>query len=544
MVKATRGDLTRKYIFITGGVVSGLGKGITSASLGRLLKMRGLKVAAQKMDPYMNVDPGTMSPYQHGEVFVTEDGAETDLDLGHYERFIDENLNKYSNLTSGKVYWNVLNKERTGEYLGRTVQVIPHVTAEIKEFIYAGAKETNADVILTEIGGTTGDIESQPFLEAIRQISIEVGRSNCLFIHVTLVPFLKWSKEHKSKPTQHSVKELQSMGISPDVIIMRVDEPVNDSIREKIALFCNVQPDCVIENITLPCLYEAPMMLHRNGLDKVVCRELGLWTNDPQLKPWEELMERINSVNKEVEIAIVGKYVQLHDAYLSVIEALSHAGYECGAKVNIRWVDSELVTDANAKELLCGCMGILVPGGFGHRGIEGMISACRHARLNNIPYFGICLGMQVAVIEFARGVCNLEEANSHEFAPKSPHTVIDLMPDQHGNIPKGGTMRLGSYPCQITPGSMMEKAYNSRLISERHRHRYEFNNDYRDMMKEAGLLISGTSPDERIVETIELPQNDYFVGVQFHPEFKSRPNRAHPLFYHFVKASIENQERK
>ncbi len=527
-----------KYIFVTGGVVSGLGKGITAASLGRLLKARGLKVAAQKLDPYINVDPGTMSPYQHGEVYVTEDGAETDLDLGHYERFIDENLTKFSNLTTGKVYWNVLNKERRGEYLGETVQVIPHITNEIKEFIYNCGKKTNADVVITEIGGTTGDIESQPFLEAIRQIAIEVGRENALFIHVTLVPFLRGSDEHKSKPTQHSVKELQGMGITPNIIVLRCDQPLEEDIFRKISLFCNVKPDCVIENMTLPNLYEAPLMLERNGLSDVVCRELNLHTDPPDMKEWREMVDRIKNRSKETTVAIVGKYVRLHDAYLSVVEALHHAGFELQARVNIKWVDSETVTDENAATVFAGVRGIVVPGGFGSRGIEGKIAACRYARENNVPYLGLCLGMQIAVIEFARDVCGLTDAHSGEFDSNTPHKVIDFMPDQSEDIDKGGTMRLGAYPCKIVPGTMLSRCYNTDLISERHRHRYEFNNDYREMMREKGLVIGGTSPDERIVETVEIPGNDFFVGVQYHPEFKSRPNRAHPLFLGFVKAAL------
>ena len=527
-----------KYIFVTGGVVSGLGKGITAASLGRLLKARGLKVAAQKLDPYINVDPGTMSPYQHGEVYVTEDGAETDLDLGHYERFIDENLNKFSNLTTGKVYWNVLNKERRGEYLGETVQVIPHITNEIKEFIYNCGKKTNADVVITEIGGTTGDIESQPFLEAIRQIAIEVGRENALFIHVTLVPFLRGSDEHKSKPTQHSVKELQGMGITPNIIVLRCDQPLEEDIFRKIALFCNVKSDCVIENMTLPNLYEAPLMLERNGLSDVVCRELQLHTDPPDMKEWREMVDRIKNRSKETTVAIVGKYVRLHDAYLSVVEALHHAGFELQAHVNIKWVDSETVTDENAAEIFHDVRGIVVPGGFGSRGIEGKISACRYARENNVPYLGLCLGMQIAVIEFARDVCGLTDAHSGEFDSNTPHKVIDFMPDQSEDIDKGGTMRLGAYPCKIQPGTVLSRCYNADLISERHRHRYEFNNDYRELMIEKGLVIGGTSPDGRIVETVELPGNDFFVGVQYHPEFKSRPNRAHPLFLGFVKAAL------
>ena len=527
-----------KYIFVTGGVVSGLGKGITAASLGRLLKSRGLKIAAQKLDPYINVDPGTMSPYQHGEVFVTEDGAETDLDLGHYERFIDENLNKFSNLTTGKVYWNVLNKERRGEYLGSTVQVIPHITNEIKEFVYSVGKKTDADVVITEIGGTTGDIESQPFLEAVRQIGLEVGKENSLFIHVTLVPFLRGSDEHKTKPTQHSVKELQGMGISPDIIVLRCDEPLESNIFKKIAMFCNVKEDCVIENITLPCLYEAPLMLEKNDFSLIVCRELGLWTRAPQLDDWTEMVENIKNRTKKVRIALVGKYVQLHDAYLSVAEALRHAGYQLSSKIDIKWIDSENVNNENAAELLGDCKGILVPGGFGNRGIEGKIAAAKFARENNIPYLGICLGMQTAVIEFARDMCGFSDANSGEFDAASAHKVIDFLPDQSDDTDKGGTLRLGAYPCKIVPDTKMEQCYKSGLISERHRHRYEFNNDFRETLTAAGLTISGTSPDGHIVETVEIEKNDFFVGVQFHPEFKSRPNKPHPLFVGLVSAAL------
>lgn len=527
-----------KHIFITGGVVSGLGKGITAASLCRLLKSRGLKVAAQKLDPYMNVDPGTMSPYQHGEVFVTEDGAETDLDLGHYERFTDENLTKFSNLTAGRVYHNVLNKEREGEYLGNTVQVIPHITGEIKSFIYQGATASNAEILITEIGGTTGDIESQPFLEAIRQVSLEIGKENCLFIHVTLVPYLAWSKEHKSKPTQHSVKELQSFGIAPNIIITRSDEPIGEDIRKKIALFCNVREDCVIENITLPFLYEAVIMLHKNGLDTVVCRELSLPTPPPDLSEWADMLRSIYARKHSVKIAIVGKYVQLHDAYLSVIEALSHAGYTLGTFIDLIWIDSEALTADTIHKMLKDAAGILVPGGFGLRGIEGMILAAKYARENNIPYFGICLGMQIAVIEFARNVLGLADAHSGEFAPHSLNRVIDIMPDQKGNIPLGGTMRLGSYPCETLQNTLLYSAYKQALIHERHRHRYEFNNAYRNDMQAAGLILSGTSPDGHIVETVELPTHPHYIGVQFHPEFKSRPNRPHPLFLSFVSAAL------
>ncbi len=532
-----------KYIFVTGGVVSGLGKGITAASLGRLLKARGLKVAAQKLDPYINVDPGTMSPYQHGEVYVTEDGAETDLDLGHYERFIDEDLNKYSNLTTGKVYWNVLNKERRGEYLGSTVQVIPHITNEIKEFVYRVGKQTDADVVITEIGGTIGDIESQPFLEAVRQISLEVGQHNSLFIHVTLVPFLRGSDEHKSKPTQHSVRELQGMGVKPDIIVLRCDEPLEESIFKKISLFCNVKPDCVIENITLPNLYEAPLMLEKQNFSGIVCRELNLTTGSPDLTEWTQLVQRIASRSKTVTIGLVGKYVALHDAYLSVAEALRHAGYSLDADVEIRWVDSEGLTEENYRESLSDLDGIIIPGGFGGRGIEGMILAAQYAREQGVPYFGICLGMQIAVIEFARHVAGMADANSGEFDPDSSHKVIDFMPGQSETISKGGTLRLGAYPCNIAPGTAMERCYGAATISERHRHRYEFNNDFRQALEEAGLILSGTSPDGRLVETVELPGRAFHVGVQYHPEFKSRPNKPHPLFVGFVKASLENRKQ-
>ena len=528
-----------KYIFVTGGVVSGLGKGITAASLGRLLKMRGLRVAAQKLDPYINVDPGTMSPYQHGEVYVTEDGAETDLDLGHYERFIDEDLNKYSNLTTGKVYWNVLNKERRGEYLGSTVQVIPHITNEIKEFVYRVGRQTDADVVITEIGGTIGDIESQPFIEAVRQISLEVGRENSLFIHVTLVPYLRGSNEHKSKPTQHSVKELQGLGVTPDIIILRSDEPITDSgIFQKIALFCNVKPDCVIENRTIDCLYAAPLMLEESHFSGVVCRELGLDVPAPDMTEWTAMVERIRHPEGEVSIAIVGKYTQLHDAYLSVAEALRHAGSADGASVDIQWIDSETVTAENAAEKFAGIDGILVPGGFGSRGIEGMIAAAQYAREHGVPYFGICLGMQIAVIEFARHAAGIADANSGEFDELCAHKVIDFMPGQSEAIDKGGTLRLGAYPCDIAAGTTMERCYGAQHISERHRHRYEFNNDYRAALTAAGLTLSGLSPDGRLVETVELTDRPFYVGVQYHPEFKSRPNRPHPLFKGFVAAAM------
>ena len=528
-----------KYIFVTGGVVSGLGKGITAASLGRLLKSRGLKVAAQKLDPYINVDPGTMSPYQHGEVYVTEDGAETDLDLGHYERFIDEDLNKYSNLTTGKVYSNVLSKERRGEYLGTTVQTIPHITDEIKRFIYRVGEQTGADIVITEIGGTIGDIESQPFIEAIRQVGHEVGQENSLYIHVTLVPFLKASGEHKSKPTQHSVKELQGLGISPDIIVLRCDEPITDeSIFRKIAGFCNVKPDCVIENLTLSVLYEAPLYLERFGFSSIVCRELGIDAPAPDLREWETMVEQIKTRSHTVRIGLVGKYVQLHDAYLSVAEALRHAGFALGTKVDIDWIDSETITEDSCEGILGRLDGILVPGGFGHRGIEGMILAAQYAREHHLPYFGICLGMQIAVIEYARHVLKLKDANSGEFAPNCSNKIIDFMPGQSDEIDKGGTLRLGSYPCLIKPNTTMARCYGELRIDERHRHRYEFNNNYRQQLTKAGLTLSGLSPDGRLVETVELSDRPFYVGVQYHPEFKSRPNKAHPLFHGFIEAAL------
>lgn len=533
-----------KYIFVTGGVVSGLGKGITAASLGRLLKARGLKVAAQKLDPYINVDPGTMSPYQHGEVYVTEDGAETDLDLGHYERFIDEDLNQYSNLTTGKVYWNVLNKERRGEYLGSTVQVIPHITNEIKDFVYHVGKQTGADVVITEIGGTIGDIESQPFLEAVRQISLEVGSENSLFIHVTLVPYLSGSEEHKSKPTQHSVKELRGMGINPNMIVLRSDRPLEEGIFQKIALFCNVKQDCVIENRTLQNLYEAPLMLEESDFSAVVCRELNINTPQPDLREWKQLVERIRNRSEEVHIGLVGKYVKLHDAYLSVAEAMNHAGYDLNTFVKIHWIDSEMITRENVSRVFAGLHGIIVPGGFGNRGIEGMILAAGYARSHSIPYLGICLGMQIAVIEFARNVLGLSHAHSGEFDEQCEHKVIDFMPGQSGEIDKGGTLRLGSYPCVIQKGTKMEECYRSEMISERHRHRYEVNNEYRKCLAEAGLVISGTSPDDRLVEAVEVKGHPFFIGVQFHPEFKSRPNAPHPLFKGFIASALEYSKRQ
>ena len=537
--------MATKYIFVTGGVVSGLGKGITAASLGRLLKTRGLKVASQKLDPYVNVDPGTMSPLQHGEVFVTDDGTETDLDLGHYERFIDENLNKYSNLTTGKVYWNVLNKERQGAYLGQTVQIIPHITNEIKSYIYNLADSTGADVVITEIGGTTGDIESQPFLEAIRQVGLEQGPGACCYIHVVLVPYISGSDEYKSKPAQHSVKELQGMGIMPNIIVLRADGEVGPDICRKISQFCNVPSDCVIENLTMPSLYDCPLMLHNGGLDKVVCRTLRMEDlPDADLTEWKNLSYRIATRNKKCTVALVGKYVKLHDAYLSVMESLYHAGFENEAKVDIRWVDSEtLLNQVNCEEAFEGCDAIIVPGGFGDRGIEGMIQAAQYARENDLPYFGICLGMQILVMEYARNVVGWADAHSFEFKPEGKHNVIALMDEQKNVVTKGGTMRLGKYPCAVVPGTKMAECYGEAEIWERHRHRYEFNNEYRQDLLDAGLTISGTSPDGRLVETVELEGRDFYLGAQFHPEFKSRPNRAHPLFKGFIAAALKNQKK-
>ena len=534
-----------KFIFVTGGVVSGLGKGITAASLGRLLKCRGLKVASQKLDPYVNVDPGTMSPYQHGEVFVTDDGAETDLDLGHYERFVDENLSGNSSISSGKIYWSVLNRERRGDYLGATVQIIPHITNEIKSYIYNLAKSTEADVVITEIGGTTGDIESQPFLEAIRQVGIEQGMENCCYIHVVLVPYISGSDEYKSKPAQHSVKELQGMGVNPDIIILRADGSVGGDIRRKISTFCNVKPECVIENLTMPSLYQCPLMLHTNGLDDVVVEKLKLDVPPADLTEWKGVVSRIATRSKTCTIALVGKYVKLHDAYLSVMESLYHAGFENESKVEIHWVDSEnLLDQERCAEELSGVDGIILPGGFGDRGIEGMILAAQYARERGIPYLGICLGMQIAVIEFARHVLGWDDATSAEFSSTTAHPVIALMPEQVGVTAKGGTMRLGKYPCVLEEGSLSHVLYDAPEIWERHRHRYEFNNAYRQEMQDAGLVISGTSPDGRLVETVELPGRDFHLGAQFHPEFKSRPNRAHPLFKGFIAAALKAKKEK
>ncbi len=532
--------MSTKFVFVTGGVVSGLGKGICAASLGRLLKQRGVRVRNQKFDPYINVDPGTMSPYQHGEVFVTDDGAETDLDLGHYERFVDEDLSGNSSISSGKIYWSVLNRERRGDYLGATVQIIPHITDEIKDRIYAMAGE-DVDVVITEIGGTVGDIESQPFLEAIRQVGAERPRGDVVFIHVPLVVQIPGSGELKSKPTQHSVKELLSLGIQPDVLVCRCDAPITDEVRRKIALFCNVEPDCVIPNTTAQTLYEVPLLMAAEGLDEVVCRKLGLITHQPDLREWSAMVRREKSARKRVCIALVGKYTQLHDAYLSVVEALHHAGTANGAVVDIRWVDSENLTAESAPEALGGCAGILVPGGFGGRGIEGMLCAVRYAREHRVPYFGICLGMQMAVIEFARNVLGHGDANSSEFSETTLHPVIDLMPDQVDVTDKGGTMRLGRYPCVLAEGTRSHALYGAAEISERHRHRYEFSNAFRVEMEAGGLVLAGLSPDGRLVEIVELPDHPWFVGAQFHPEFKSRPDRPHPLFYGFVRAALENQ---
>ena len=532
-----------KYIFVTGGVVSGLGKGITVASLGRLLKSKGLKVAAQKLDPYINVDPGTMSPYQHGEVFVTEDGAETDLDLGHYERFIDENTNKYSNLTTGKVYYNVIKKEREGAYLGGTVQVIPHITDEIKRFIYSVGQKSGAEVVITEIGGTIGDIESQPFLEAVRQVCFE-KKGESMLIHVTLVPFIDGSDEYKTKPTQHSVKQLQSMGLQPDMIVTRCRERIPREVKDKIAMFCNVERECVIDNVTVDSLYEAPLMLEEEGLSAKVCKVLGIEDSPCRLKEWEDMVKRIKTPGRVVKIALVGKYVKLHDAYLSVAEALRHGGLAHGLKAEIGWEDSETLDRSNVRERLGGYAGVIVPGGFGARGVEGMIAAAEYCRENKVPYLGICMGMQTAVIEFARHVLGWADADSGELSSVSSHKVIDLMADQYGDIPKGGTMRLGAYPCRLTKGSRAARIYGEELIYERHRHRYEFNNEYRRETEKAGLRVCGSSPDGKLVEAVELSEMPFYIGVQFHPEFKSRPNRPHPLFAAFVRECDNYQGEK
>ena len=530
--------MSAKYVFVTGGVVSGLGKGITAASLGRLLKSRGLRITMQKFDPYLNVDPGTMNPFQHGEVFVTDDGAETDLDLGHYERFIDENLTQNSNVTAGRVYWNVIQKERNGDYGGGTVQVIPHITNEIKSRIYAGKE--NVDVAIIEVGGTVGDIESQPFLEAIRQFATEVGRSNCLFIHVTLVPYLACSHEHKSKPTQHSVKELLSIGIQPDIIVLRSEKEIGEDIKKKIALFCNVAENCVIENLDLPLLYSIPLALREERLDDIVCRHFGLDTPGPDLTDWISMVNTAMSLTDSVTIALVGKYIELHDAYLSVAEALTHGGFGNKVKVNIKWVDSETISDENVSEILADADGVLVPGGFGQRGIEGKIAAIHYARVNGVPFLGICLGMQLALVEYARYVLGLADANSAEFDPQSSNHVIDLMPEQKDVVQMGGTMRLGKYPCKLLQNTKAYQLYNGApLIYERHRHRFEVNNDYREQFEKAGVVFCGRSPDNRIVEMMELPDHLWFMGSQFHPEFRSRPNRPHPLFQGLIGAAKE-----
>ena len=528
-----------KYIFVTGGVVSGLGKGMTAASLGRLLKNRGYKVVNQKFDPYINVDPGTMSPYEHGEVFVTDDGAETDLDLGHYERFTDENLSGNSSITSGKIYLEVIEKERKGDYLGKTVQVIPHITDAIKDKVYK-FKDKAVDVVITEIGGTVGDIESGPMLEAIRQIGIEQKEEDTVFIHVTLLPYISGSNELKSKPTQHSVKELQALGIMPDILVCRADTKIPDAMKEKIALFCNVKKENVIENKTVSNLYELPLMLEKEGLADAVCKKLNLKNNTPHNEKWEELVKKIKKANsKTVNIAIVGKYIKLEDSYLSVIESVKHAGYENEVKTIVELVDSEKINKENVKEELSKYDGIIVPGGFGNRGINGMIEAIKYARENNIPFLGICLGMQMAVIEFARDVLKLEDVNSEEFEPNAKNLVIHIMNEQKKVKNKGGTMRLGAYPCILKEGSKVLNMYGTKEISERHRHRYEYNNDYRKQMGDKGLEIVGTSPDNKLVEIVELKNHPFFVACQFHPEFKSRPDRPHPLFVELVAKSIK-----
>lgn len=534
-----------KYIFITGGVVSGLGKGITAASLGRLLKARGLKVTAQKLDPYLNVDPGTMNPVQHGEVFVTDDGAETDLDLGHYERFIDESLSQNSNLTSGRVYWKVISDERKGVYGGQTIQIIPHVTNEIKRYIQHNA-DTGADICLVEIGGTVGDIESQPFLEAIRQFAVDVGRENCLFIHVTLVPYLAASDELKSKPTQHSVKEMLSIGIRPDIIVCRTEHPLTEDIKNKIALFCDVSKDCVIENNNCDILYAVPMMLREQKMDEVVIKKLGIECGEPDLTDWEAMLDALRNPKQTVKIAMVGKYVELHDSYISVNEALKHGGIETRSAVDIQWIDSESLEkeDADIEKILGDMDGILVPGGFGSRGIEGKIKACEYARTHNVPYLGICLGMQIAIIEFARNVLGLKDANSAEINPDTPYPVIDILPEQKDVTDMGGTMRLGQYPCALNPESKAYALYGASMIYERHRHRYEVNNDFRADLLKGGMIFAGTSPDNHIVEMVEIPDHPWFVAGQFHPEFKSRPNKPHPLFRGFVTAALEHKNSK
>lgn len=537
-----------KYIFVTGGVVSSLGKGITAASLGRLLKNRGYKVTIQKFDPYINIDPGTMSPYQHGEVFVTDDGAETDLDLGHYERFVDENLSKASNVTTGKVYQSVINKERKGEYLGSTIQVIPHITNEIKERVMRVGKADNADIVITEIGGTVGDIESLPFLEAIRQVRKDLPNKNdVIYIHVTLVPYISAAEELKTKPTQHSVKELRSIGIQPDIIVCRTVKELSENMKKKIALFCDVEPDAVINNLTADSIYDVPLLMEQEGLDHIALKKLGLADRPVDLSDWKDMVARIHNAKGVTRIALVGKYVKLHDAYLSVVESLSHAGYAYGTKIDIRWVNSEELEEnkPDLSEVFKDIDGIIVPGGFGYRGIEGKIDAIRYARENKIPFLGLCLGMQCAVIEFARNVCAMKKANSSEFIPDTPYPVIDLMSDQEDVTEKGGTMRLGIYPCKLKDSTKARKLYdNKEIIYERHRHRYEVSNELRPILEKAGLVISGTSPDGRLVEIIELKDHPYFEATQAHPEFKSRPNRPHPLFLGFIEAALKERKKK
>jgi len=535
-----------KYIFVTGGVVSSLGKGITAASLGRLLKSRGLKVTIQKFDPYINVDPGTMSPYQHGEVFVTDDGGETDLDLGHYERFIDSNLTKSSSVTAGKIYWSVISKERRGEYLGSTIQVIPHVTNEIKERIYRLGRRENADIVITEIGGTVGDIESLPFLEAIRQVKKEVGRDDVLYIHVTLVPYISAAGELKTKPTQHSVKELRSIGITPDIIVCRAEKELSNEIKEKLALFCDIDVTAVIQNLNAASIYQVPLMLAEQGLDRIVLEKLNIQAGDADMAEWRKMVEKMLSPKHTVCVAIVGKYVALQDAYMSVIEALHHGGVANETAVRIKWINAEEIEKegVDLRTVFQGVDGILVPGGFGDRGVEGKIKAIQYARENKIPFFGLCLGMQCAVIEFARNVAKLKGAHSSEIDPNSPHPVIDLMPEQLAVSEKGGTMRLGLYPCKLVENTLTYRAYQDEIIYERHRHRYEFNNAYRKILTDAGLVISGTLPNGDLVEIIELPDHPWFIGTQFHPEFKSRPTNPHPLFREFVKAALTYQNSK
>ena len=527
-----------KYVFVTGGVVSGLGKGITAASLGRLLKARGYKVTMQKFDPYINVDPGTMNPIQHGEVFVTDDGTETDLDLGHYERFIDESLDKNSNVTTGKVYWSVLQKERHGDFGGGTVQVIPHITNEIKSRFYRGKEVDEERIAIIEVGGTVGDIESQPFLEAIRQFQHDVGHENAILIHVTLIPYLKASGEMKTKPTQASVKELQGIGIQPDVIVCRSEHPLTTEIKDKIALFCNVPSSHVLQNLDVEYLYEAPLAMEKENLAQVVCESLHLPCPEPDLSDWTHMVEALRHPNKEVTIALVGKYIQLHDAYLSVVEALKHGGIASHANVHLKWVDSELVTEENVAEYLSDVDGVLVPGGFGNRGIEGMITAIRYARENKIPFLGLCLGMQLTIVEYARNVLGYHDAHSIEMNPNTMHPVIALMPDQEDVEDIGGTLRLGSYPCILAEGSKSYELFGKKEIHERHRHRYEVNNAFRKELQEKGMNIVGTSPDNRIVEMIEIAGHPFYVGTQAHPEFKSRPNHAHPLFRGFIQAAV------